>query len=110
MALNLKFNATFLKLICSIHQIALKVIDYYQNSFVSFNSSKKTKVCWTDVQGVYKNLANRIYETRNSLVYSKSKQAANQYKIYKNKNELSAEIALIRGVAEIILINSSETL
>ena len=93
-----------------IDQIDSQAIDYYQNNLVPFTTSKKTKVSWSDVQGVYTNLATRIYETRNSLVHSKSEQAANQYKPYKNKKQLSAEIALIKSVAEIILINSSKIL
>ncbi len=93
-----------------INQIDLKAIDYYQNNFVPFTTSSKTKVFWSDTQGVYTNLATRIYETRNSLVHSKSEQAANQYKPYKNKKELSVEIPLIKAVAEIIIINSSEIL
>lgn len=93
-----------------ISQLDSNAIDYYQNNFIPFNTSKKTKVSWLDKQGVYTNLATRIYEIRNSLVHSKSEQVDNQYKPYKNKKELSAEIALIRAVAEITLINSSEIL
>lgn len=59
---------------------------------------------------MYTNLATRIYEIRNLLVHSKSEQVDNQYKPYKNKKELSAEIALIRAVAVITLINSSKIL
>lgn len=56
------------------------------------------------------NLANRIYETRNALVHSKSEQIANQYRPYDNKKDLASEIALIKAVAESVLINSSEIL
>lgn len=93
-----------------IIQLNPKAIEYYQENFVPFTSSKKTKICWSDVQGVYTNLTNRIYETRNALVHSKSEQANNQYKPYKNRNELSAEIALIRAISEAIIINSSRVL
>ena len=91
-----------------INQMDPKAINYYQNNFVPFTSSKKTKIAWFDTQGVYANLATRIYETRNSLVHSKSEQATSQYKPYKNKKELTEELTLIRAVAEIILINSSK--
>lgn len=93
-----------------ISQLDSNAIDYYQNNFIPFNTFKKMKVSWLDKQGVYTNLATRIYEIRNSLVHSKSEQVDNQYKPYKNKKEFSAEIALIRAVAEITLINSSEIL
>lgn len=83
---------------------------YYQNSKVPFVSGKDTKVPWSDDQGVYTKLATRIYETRNALVHSKSEQTTNQYKPYKNKKDLLAEMALIRAVAELVLINTSKTL
>ena len=56
------------------------------------------------------NLATRIYETRNALVHSKSEQITNQYRPYENKKELMLEIVLIRSVAELVIINSSEIL
>lgn len=93
-----------------INQLDTSAIAYYQNNFVPFTTSKKTKISWSDSQGVYTNLATRIYETRNALVHSKSEQSANQYKPYENRKELSAEIALIKAVAEMTLINSSEIL
>ena len=56
------------------------------------------------------NLATRIYETRNALVHSKSEQITNQYRPYENKKELMLEIVLIKSVAELVIINSSEIL
>lgn len=86
------------------------VVDYYQNNLVPFTTSNKTKIAWADTQGAYTNIATRIYETRNALVHSKSEQAANQYRPYKNKKDLVLEIALIKSVAELVIINSSEIL
>lgn len=83
---------------------------YYQSNKVPFVSGKDTKVPWSDEQGIYTKLATRIYETRNALVHSKSEQTTNQYKPYKNKKDLLAEMALIRAVAELVLINTSKTL
>lgn len=93
-----------------INQMDSKAVRYYQESFVPFVSSTKTKINWSDSQGVYTNLAIRIYETRNSLVHSKSEHAGSRYKPYKNKKELTAEIILIKAVSEIILINSGKML
>lgn len=84
--------------------------DYYQNNFVPFTTSNKTKIAWADTQGSYTNIATRIYETRNALVHSKSEQAANQYRPYRNKKDLALEIALIKSVAELVIINSSDIL
>lgn len=85
-------------------------VDYYQNNLVPFTTSNKTKIAWADTQGAYTNIATRIYETRNALVHSKSEQSANQYRPYKNKKDLVSEIALIKSVAELVIINSSEIL
>lgn len=93
-----------------INDLSPSAIDYYQNNLVTFTTSKKTKISWSDTQGVYTNLATRIYETRNALVHSKSEQRANQYRPYENKKDLTSEIALIKAVAELVLINSSEIL
>lgn len=94
----------------SINRIDSTAIDYYQNNFVPFTTSKKTKIAWSDTKGVYTNIATRIYETRNSLVHSKSEHISNQYRPYENKKDLVLEIALIKSVAELVLINSSEIL
>lgn len=93
-----------------ISQLDSDAVLYYQENNVGFTSSKKTKVAWANSEGVYTNLATRIYETRNALVHSKSEQSANQYKPYKNKKDLILEIALIKAVAELVIINSSEIL
>lgn len=93
----------------------IKVLDptavaYYQSNKVPFVTEKDTKIPWSDTQGIYSKLTQRIYETRNALVHSKSEQAANQYKPYKDKKDLLHEIALIQAVAELVLIKSSEEL
>lgn len=84
--------------------------EYYENTKVPFATSKNTKISWSDTTGVFTNLATRIYETRNSLVHSKSDHAANQYKPYENKSELIKEIPLIKSVAELVIIKSSKVL
>lgn len=98
------------ELITRMNTIDATAREYYQNTFVPFTSSTKTKIGWTDTQGVITNIATRIYETRNALVHSKSEQAENQYRPYKDKKDLIREIALIRAVAELVIINSSEVM
>ena len=93
-----------------INDYKLVNTDYYKNTKVPFATSKDTRISWSNSEGVFTNLATRIYETRNSLVHSKSDYAANQYKPYENKNELAKEIPLIKSVAELIIINSSQVL
>lgn len=81
---------------------------YYQDNTVPFTKSNKTKIDWSNPDGAYTNIANRIYKTRNALVHSKSEQASNQYRPYRNKKDLALEIPLIKAVADLVLINSSE--
>ncbi|MBR3970547.1 MAG: hypothetical protein IKJ87_05660 [Ruminococcus sp.] len=93
-----------------INDYKLVDTDYYENTKVPFATSKNTKISWSDTTGVVTNIATRIYETRNSLVHSKSDHAANQYKPYENKSELIKEIPLIKSVAELVIIKSSKVL
>ena len=61
-----------------------------------------------------KKLAARIYKTRNALVHNKSNETRlserGLYKPFKDKEELSKEIPLMRFLAESIIVNSSEPL
>ena len=84
--------------------------DYYSKQNVSFTGASNGKIAWTDTQGVYTNLANRIYSTRNALVHSKSEHSENQYKPLKNKMELEKELPLIQIIAELIVIENGEVL
>lgn len=94
------------QLVNSINLQDRNAASYYQNSIVPFTSSEKTKIQWANTESVYTNLANRIYETRNSLVHSKSEKMDKQYKPYKDKQDLIKELPLIRAVAEQVIINS----
>lgn len=85
-------------------------VNYYQSNCVPFVPFIRDKIAWSDTEGVTTNIANRIYDTRNALVHSKSEQTASQYRPYDNKSELEKELSLIRAVAEIVIINSSEEL
>lgn len=91
-----------------IDDLDSNAVSYYRNNLVPFTISQKTKIAWTDAQGVYTNLATRIYETRNALVHSKSEQTASQYRPYEDRRDLLLEIALIRSVAELVIIKSSK--
>ena len=83
---------------------------YYQTQNVSFAGSKKDKIAWTDKEGVYTNISNRIYYTRNALVHSKSGQADKQYRPQKHKDKLVKEIPLIQVIAELVLFKDGEAL
>lgn len=81
------------------------LVSYYQSNKVSF--SKAPAIAWNDVEGVYTQMAKRIYFTRNALIHSKSGKNSERYKPYKDEKQLKKEIALVKIVAEMIIINSS---
>lgn len=84
--------------------------DYYRNNNVVFTKSKKDLIAWSDREGVYTNLANRIYEIRNALVHSKSGQSDKQYKPQKHREVLLKELPLIQVIAELIIFKDGEAM
>lgn len=80
-------------------------IQCYQSTKVSFCNAPV--IPWSDAQGVYTQLAKRIYFTRNSLVHSKSGKNDERYKPYSDEMQLQKEIPLVKAIAELIIINSS---
>ena len=88
-----------------LKQIDLESILYYQNNKVSF--CKAPTISWNDVEGVYTQIAKRIYFTRNALIHSKSGKNRERYRPYKDEKSLQKEIPLVRVIAEMIIINSS---
>ncbi len=89
-----------------IDAIDLNALQYYKNNKVSFCNAPV--ISWSDTQGVFTQLARRIYFTRNSLVHSKSGKNKERYRPYQDEKQLQLEIPLVKAVAELIIINSSE--
>lgn len=91
-----------------IDKISSDGYQYYQNHTVSFCDG--SKIGWNDGKGVYSCLANRIYNTRNALIHSKSGKKNKMYKPYRDEMILQKEIPLVRVIAEMIIINSSKVI
>lgn len=89
-----------------INTIDSNALNYYQNNKVAFCNAPV--IGWSDSQGVFTQLAKRIYFTRNSLVHSKSGKNKERYRPYQDEKQLQLEIPLVKAVAEAIIINSSE--
>ena len=86
-----------------------RILQYYQTSKVPFvNGTKAKTIAWTDSVQVHKNIAERIYQTRNALVHSKKENGGGIYNPAKNENDLIKELPLVRAIAEEIIINSSK--
>lgn len=93
-------------LIKGLDEFNPKYKDYYAEKAVSFAGSN-AKITWNDQIGVYTTIANRVYDTRNSLVHTKSEQSEKQYKPQKHKEMLMKEIPLIQVIAENIIFSTS---
>lgn len=91
-----------------IDAIDSNAVIYYQNNKVSFCNAPT--IGWNDSQGAYAKIRDRIYNTRNSLVHSKSGKNFQRYRPYKDENQLQLEIPLVQAIAELIIINSSKIL
>lgn len=85
------------------------VIDeaYYANNEVPFSKGKIVGLRSVDKDRVVKDLTNRIYATRNSLVHSKDGDKA-RYTPFKDERALVMEIPLMRFVAEMVILAVSE--
>ena len=84
------------------------LIDYYKQNEVSFSRGNRVNFN-EDKQTVVKNLRERVYKTRNSIVHSKETDKM-KYLPFKHDKELLKEIILMRVIAEKIIIGSSEEL
>lgn len=81
---------------------------HYKSSEVSFSKGNKVNFD-EDREVILKNLRERIYKTRNSIVHSKETDKS-KYLPFKHDKELSKEIILMRIIAEKIVIGSSNEL
>ncbi|SDZ38888.1 hypothetical protein [Bacillus sp. 166amftsu] len=87
-------------------RISNEELNFYQNNTVSF--SKGNIINWgNDKDKILKDISNRIYKTRNSLIHSKSSKKDMTYHPYLHKTALEKEINLIKAIAECIIENSS---
>lgn len=94
-----------------LNSLEPKCIDYYNNTNVKF--CERTKLNFADLkdESNYKNIAKRIYKTRNALVHYKSDDKSTKelkvYSPFNDKKALEKEIPLMRIIAEIIILNNS---
>lgn len=91
-----------------IDAIDSSALSYYQGNKVPFCDAPI--VGWNDSQGAITQIAKRIYYTRNALVHSKSGKNKERYRPYKDEKQLQKEIPLAKAIAEMIIINSSQTI
>lgn len=87
------------------------LIDYYTNNKVPFSDGDIINI--NDQNSWIKNMANRIYKTRNSLVHYKSNELVEKergiYRPFKDNKDLKKEIPLMRILAEQVILNAENS-
>lgn len=89
--------------------ISPTLIDYFKTTDVPFSKGNKVNFENSNVNEIYKNLAKRIYLTRNSIVHSKETDKS-KYTPFRDDKDLLTEIYLVRLIAEIVIIENSKEL
>ena len=85
------------------------LLDYYKLNLVPFSGGVKVDLNSNDIQVIYKHLAARIYQTRNSIVHSKDSDKS-KYTPFKDDKSLLKEVPLIRFIAEQIIFSTSKVI
>jgi hypothetical protein len=80
--------------------------DHYKINKVSFADGDTVALDSADEGTLRNSLANRIYKTRNALVHSKD-GSKSRFVPFKDDKDLESEVALLRFVAEQVVLNSS---
>lgn len=113
--LTLKEFVVIDRVIEKITYYTTEFIDYYKQSTVPFSGGASVDLVNKN-QRIFEKLANRIYETRTSIIHSKSNELKPEnkkrsiYSPFKDSEALSKEIPLIKALAEEVIINSAESL
>lgn len=84
-----------------------KLIEYYRLNSVGFSGGEEIDLEDSDSSAVLSQLAKRIYKTRNAIVHSKENEKG-KYIPFEHEKILTKEVPLVRFIAELIIIGSSE--
>ena len=93
----------------TIEEYDATLIDYYKDNLVTFSKGASVDLTSGSSEQNFKNLAGRIYNTRNAIVHSKEGNKP-RYIPFKHDKELMKEVPFIRFIAENIIINSSQSI
>ncbi|APG65413.1 hypothetical protein LPB136_08620 [Tenacibaculum todarodis] len=93
----------------SLDELSETLLDYYKGNEVSFCQGQKVDFKNTNKEEIYRNLAKRIYKTRNAIVHSKENEKS-KYVPFKNDKDLINELYLMRLIAETLILETSKEL
>ncbi len=97
------------ELITKLNEYDSTLVNYYKSNPVSFASAIRVNLEDNNEDIIYRNLAARIYQTRNSIVHSKESDKA-KYTPFRDDKILVKEVPLIRFIAERIIFETSTIL
>lgn len=95
------------QLVARIDEYDNSLVEYYGSTEVSFSKGSAVSLRSADRDRVVRDLAKRIYATRNALVHSKDGDKA-RYIPFKDERPLMMEIPLMRFIAEMVVLAVSE--
>lgn len=102
-----KYVLDFNEVKAELNEVSETLLNYYRTTEVPFCKGNKVNFD-SSAEETYKNLAKRIYYTRNSIVHSKETEKL-KYTPFKDDKDLISEIYLMRIITEkIIIANSKE--
>ena len=94
----------------NLQSLDINCIDYYKNNKAEEFTNDGKKIDFdNESETLYKNIRDRVYAVRNSIVHSKEGEKL-RYEPFKHDKELAKEIPLIRAIAEEIIINSAKNI
>lgn len=85
------------------------LIEYYKENKVSFSQGNHIEFSLSNTEKIFRQIADRIYKTRNSIVHSKE-SGKPRYMPFRDDRKLLLEIPLLRFIAEEIIINTAEVI
>lgn len=105
--LTLKKYIRIEKLVEKLNDLNIENCEYYNQNKVSFSDGDIIDFLNSDKNKIFKNIAKRIYKTRNAVIHSKADEK-DKYIPFKHERILIKEIPLIKTIAEQIIIETSE--
>lgn len=109
LALTLQNFVGLDSLVQKIKEYDESLIEYYKANSVNFSGGEAVNLEDSDQQAVWLLLSKRIYKTRNAIVHSKESEKG-KYIPFEHEKVLVKEVPLVRFIAELIVIGSSEVI
>lgn len=94
------------ELTSKINEYSPALLEYYRSNEVPFSKAPAVDLTSHDHEALIRNLARRIYATRNALVHSKDGDK-HRYTPFKDERALLSEVPLLRFISEQVIVGTS---